>query len=453
MAGAVAPRLTREILRHGAATQLNVTVASVLEEMVHDVELADALTEGMRVRVKKSFCKTAEEHAERLQERIQVRDAFDEELQGKLRDARQKLATQIVALSRQLREGARLQRKVDEQERLIEQLSNSARRGSTGNGMAQLPPVPTSEDEPQGDGFARTFGRLEDKILMNIFAYLGPREVLGCAQLNREAFKRVDVLFGIGTPVGAAQGETRTKTSAPTPTTPSRGAKGRSLPSASPIGAVYGEATAKAKAQALSAPLGGIDGRMLATAAAEKLNQKEIKGIISLMTRIRNLENLVSAMEVDADILLKQVSENEEVKNALMEKLADAEAELKERNDVHSRLELQAKSDAEVISFLDARVREAEGELAATRADAEATAAASAAEIKRLRDERRTLQDLLEHSKATAAAQEEDAKKTRKLLVKEVKGLRQQILSIKAQRDQYKMELAELRRSVANGQM
>ena len=102
---------------------------------------------------------------------------------------------------------------------------------------------------------------------------------------------------------------------------------------------------------------------------------------------------------------------------------------------------------------MDVRVRELEKELEGVRQEGRRKDQQAEEELRRLREERRAMQDLLEHTRDAQTAGEEEAKRTRKLLVKEVKGLRQQVVAVQAARDQYRSELAELRARVAGAGM
>ena len=445
-----------ELLEHASSVSRTLEVRVLMESMLGLIETSSAMTDALQLeRRNAALARHNEALASKLakaEEALRSREQGDAALRAQLREQRNSFATELLALSVTLKEAKALRGRTEEQEKQILALSGARRGAFTGNqGAGAVVDV----------AYKRSFGAMDDRTLMCIFSFLEVKSVLSAAQMNKAFLRKVNTLFGMQSSVSNGDApHAPPLTPGPATEAPGRGANGdgpatpvRAAAPGAAAGTDLGPATAAARAAAIPAPSGAMGGKKLAKAVADKLNPAELKGIIALMTRVRNLEALVQALEADGAELLAREREGEELRNALMGKLADAEAELKHRHDLHAATETQARSDAEVINFLDARVRELERELQEAADERGRRERRGEEELRRLREERRAMQDLLEHTRDAHAAGEEEARRTRRLLVKEVKGLRQQVVAVQAGRDQYRSELAELRARVAGAGM
>lgn len=173
-------------------------------------------------------------------------------------------------------------------------------------------------------------------------------------------------------------------------------------------------------------PTGLLSGAT-ASSIAGKLSASEVKAIIALDQRAKASERARAAADAEADDLRRALEGAEGVKDFLAIKLKDAEEALAQALDAGSKRREQEASDQEVIGFLDGRARDLERELETERAarktlestlgrdrDAAVEQLAAAVDARRDADE-------------TRAARERDERKTRRLLVKEVKTLRSQL--------------------------
>ena len=175
----------------------------------------------------------------------------------------------------------------------------------------------------------------------------------------------------------------------------------------------------------------------MATSMASKLTAVELSVIISMQNKLRKRDNQFSHLRAEKDDLGARLQGVESVKDFLISKVSDVEKKHKEGQDEIAKIMRQVASDQEVIAFLDSRVQELERSLR----NMEESRTKSNKELQRLRAQGgqkvQVLSDMLQFEREQLAESEQEWKAQKKVLVKEVKSCRSQIVALQAERDGY----------------
>eukprot|EP00903_Cladosiphon_okamuranus_P017046 g15711.t1 len=341
---------------------------------------------------------------------------------------------------------------------------------------------------------------LEKKPLLKVFVFLNATEVLRTAQVCRPMFRKVDLMFGIGSQAVSAAPAAAAPAPAPSPPAAaaataaaaaldsstgdgrSRAGSTTSTSSASAVasgnrlgqralGALgvvasrmeavtagassgFGSLAAAANFTGGGGELGGAGGGggmspELMDDLSKRLTTVEMKGIIQLTERGRRMEARASTLQAEKEDLFARLQGTESVKEFLVGKLKDTEAALKRSLDEKGLTLRQSASDQEVISFLDSRTQEME-RVARETMD-KAMAYQNELEQQKAAGEKQTkvLEDMLRFEKQRGEAEEAASKAQKRLLVNEVKKLRTANLALKAECDDLRQQLKDLRTSVS----
>ncbi|CAM9129211.1 unnamed protein product [Ectocarpus sp. 12 AP-2014] len=343
---------------------------------------------------------------------------------------------------------------------------------------------------------------LEKKPLLKVFVFLNAGEVLRAAQVCRPMFRKVDLMFGIGSQ--AVSAEPTPPAAPPAPSAAAgivtgggapAGARDRAGSAASASSASTGAPGNRLGQRALASALGVVASRVeavtagassgfgsLAGAAAtltgagdggsgpggggggggggmspelmddlsKRLTTVEMKGIIQLTERGRRMEARAGALQAEKEDLFARLQGTESVKEFLVAKLKDTEAALKRSLDEKGLTLRQSASDQEVISFLDSRTQQ-EMERVAQETMDKAMTYQTELENQKASGQKQTkvLEDMLRFEKQRGEAGEAAFKAQKKLLVTEVKKLRTTNLALKAECDDLRQQLKDLRTSVS----
>ena len=189
----------------------------------------------------------------------------------------------------------------------------------------------------------------------------------------------------------------------------------------------------------------------LANSMAEKLGRDELAVIISMQKAQKASESDLTKLRNERDDLIAELKGVESVKDFLVAKLRDVERAQRMAESEKEKVARQVVSDQEVIAFLDYRVQELEGGAEiADRAKSRAEQDLQAAQAKAT-EKTRVLSDMLRFERDQLAASEKEWKATKKVLVKEVKQCRAQIVSLEAERDGLREQNARLREALLSG--
>jgi hypothetical protein len=331
---------------------------------------------------------------------------------------------------------------------------------------------------------------LDMEPLMMVFGFLDAMDILNTAQMNLTMYNKVDNIFGISEdgqsppaprppptpskPAATGKQSTNTTTTAtnyamkPTPqknksavsagsssTSTATGGIGSGLFSmlqpAKPEAAMAPAAKASTASsssgqQHQSQPLNA----KVAQSMASKLSDAELSAIISMTDKLSKLEKEAHMLRNEREVFAGKLEGTEAVKQFLIGKVRDVEVKLQRSKEDEIKVTQQIASDQEVIAFLDSRVQELEQqtetltlEMTATQAGFDDLKVSSSKKII-------MLSDMLKYEREKLREDEGDWKATKKVLVKEVKSCRAQILALQAERDGLKEQNDMLKRAVVS---
>lgn len=279
-----------------------------------------------------------------------------------------------------------------------------------------------------------TFEALEPAILLSVFNFLEATEILKVAQVNIAFYSRVDSLFGMSAEAAAKM-----------PPKPKATVKKRTKKEPILSGGMFSvlqqptspprKQQPKAKTPAKKTGAGGGLSANMAKSMEAKLNDNEINAIIAMTKDLRQIESEVSSLATTNAELHSKIEGTEAVKEFLVSKVRDMEAELAKKEEEKAKFTQQITTDQEVISYLDTRVQELE------RNERELTKQNTAfrdelAHSRSHVDSRiSVLTDMLRFEKQKSRAAEKEWKSTKKVLKKEVKHCRSLLASLQKERD------------------
>ena len=183
---------------------------------------------------------------------------------------------------------------------------------------------------------------------------------------------------------------------------------------------------------------------------AAKLSAAELAAIISMTEKLSKMEQEINTLRNEKDELQGKLEGTEAVKQFLIGKVRDVEKNLRTFKENEVKVTQQISSDQEVIGFLDARVQVLERESTAL-AKEKTQAETDLRNLKGSTGQKITvLSDMLKYEKEKLRENESEWKSTKKVLVKEVKSCRAQILALQAERDGYREQNDMLKRAIVN---
>ena len=344
---------------------------------------------------------------------------------------------------------------------------------------------------------------IDVEVLMNIFGFLDAIDILNLAQINIAMYSRVDALFGIADdghapPVPSArQSKKPAVTSAPhvsqqqqqqqppRPTIAGIPATSTSSPSASesakkpdskpaaatlPTPAIDSAAAAMGKGlfamlqpratNVATKPASGARrpetspkssqpwNPGVAQSMAAKLSDSELAAIIAMTEKLNKMEKEVTFLRNERGELRAKLDGTEAVKQFLIGKVRDVETKLNRSKEDEVKVTQQIASDQEVIAFLDGRVQELEKQTV-TLVTEKSAAEEELKQLKASSSQKITvLSDILKYEREKLRENEAEWKATKKVLVKEVKNLRAQLLALQAERDGFKGQNEKLKRAI-----
>ena len=186
----------------------------------------------------------------------------------------------------------------------------------------------------------------------------------------------------------------------------------------------------------------------MANSMAAKLSDAELNAIILMTERLKQKEIIVDKLTKANEALLAKVDGTEGVKQFLINKVRDMEVSLSALIQNETKVVQQIASDQEVIAFLDGRVQELENVTTLLQTEKED----AKTELERIQKQSAqkvtVISDMLQFEREKLADQEREWKMTKKLLVKEVKSCRSQIIALQSERDGYREKSDTLRRAL-----
>jgi len=201
-------------------------------------------------------------------------------------------------------------------------------------------------------------------------------------------------------------------------------------------------APATEKAQPLSAAM--------ANSMAAKLSDAELNAIILMTERLKQKEAQTAKLTKENAELVAKLDGTEGVKQFLIAKVRDMESSMTLTVENEIKVAQQIASDQEVIAFLDTRVQELEREARLLREEKQ-SAETELTRVQQQSAQKATVMgDMLQFEREKLKDGEREWKATKKLLVKEVKSCRSQIVALQAERDGYREQNETLHKAVVH---
>ena len=188
----------------------------------------------------------------------------------------------------------------------------------------------------------------------------------------------------------------------------------------------------------------------VAQSMASKLSDAELAAIISMTDKLSKFEKEVHMLRNEKEVFAAKLDGTEAVKQFLIGKVRDVEVKLNRSKEDEIKVTQQIASDQEVIAFLDSRVQELEQQTEDLTLEKTGTQAGFD-DLKVSTSKKITmLSDMLKYEREKVREDEGDWKTTKKVLVKEVKSCRAQILALQAERDGFKEQNDMLKRAIVS---
>jgi hypothetical protein len=186
----------------------------------------------------------------------------------------------------------------------------------------------------------------------------------------------------------------------------------------------------------------------LANSMADKLSPAELNVIMKMTEDLRAKDRLIVKTKAEREDLAARLEGTEAVKEFLISKVRDTERSLKKCQEESVKVMQQTSSDQEVISFLDGRVKELEISLQRTASEWNAHKDEFKAFQAKAENRQTVLEDMLQFERQQLADSEREWKSTKKVLVKEVKHCRAQVLALQAERDSFRQKNMQLKQAL-----
>jgi hypothetical protein len=188
----------------------------------------------------------------------------------------------------------------------------------------------------------------------------------------------------------------------------------------------------------------------MANSMAAKLSDAELNAILLMTDRLKQKEIVADKLTKENETLVAKLDGTEGVKQFLINKVRDMEVSLTSILQNEMKVAQQIASDQEVIAFLDGRVQELERNAQLIENEKQRANDALDRVQKQSIQKATVMEDMLQFEREKLSDQEREWKMTKKLLVKEVKNCRAQIIALQAERDGYREQNETLRRAIVN---
>lgn len=186
----------------------------------------------------------------------------------------------------------------------------------------------------------------------------------------------------------------------------------------------------------------------MANAIAAKLSDKELNAIILMTERLKHKEALAERLTRENETLVAKLAGTDAVKQFLVVRVREMEQALATLKEEDAMVAQQIASDQEVIAYLDGRVQELEMKINHT-SDEKMELAQELARVKEQAEQKFVVMgDMLQYEREKLSESEREWKAAKKLLIKEVKGCRAQIVALQAERDGHREQFERLRNAV-----
>eukprot|EP00523_Entomoneis_sp_CCMP467_P010672 CAMPEP_0168740388 /NCGR_PEP_ID=MMETSP0724-20121128/11958_1 /TAXON_ID=265536 /ORGANISM="Amphiprora sp., Strain CCMP467" /LENGTH=747 /DNA_ID=CAMNT_0008787831 /DNA_START=69 /DNA_END=2310 /DNA_ORIENTATION=+ len=182
----------------------------------------------------------------------------------------------------------------------------------------------------------------------------------------------------------------------------------------------------------------------MANSMASKLSDAELTAIIQMTERLRRKEAQLDQLHNENERLAAELDGTDAVKQFLVAKVRSMEESLRQTEDQEAKVAQQIASDQEVIAFLDGRVQELEQSLANSRMETESLQVQWSTYQTQAEQKATVLTDMLRFERERV----QETQSEFKMLVKEVKSCRAQIMALTAESRALSQENDSLKRAL-----
>ncbi|GLD92218.1 hypothetical protein PINS_up000751 [Pythium insidiosum] len=308
-------------------------------------------------------------------------------------------------------------------------------------------PVPgesrSSSPSNQQETSADRFDACPEKVLLNVFSYLDANSVFAMSLTSRSLMGRVHTLFGMPQPEILTNNNNQR----------SNDSSSRRRPAVEPAPMSSAHARVRAlKMRSQSTAITPSEKEKAQLARAEQivksLKKDEIKLFHDMSTRVKALEAHLAQVHAEKEDVAARLHSAESVRDFLMDKLKELEDRLSNTMESTAKKEEQAAMDREIIGFLDAKTQEYEITLQQYAQQNDEIRV----ELARLKEESETkltiVQDMVGLLTDEKQELEVQLRSQRKLLVREVKGLRAQNQQLAEDKAAYLNQLKTLKQAL-----
>lgn len=183
----------------------------------------------------------------------------------------------------------------------------------------------------------------------------------------------------------------------------------------------------------------------MASSMASKLTPAELSIILRMREKLQKCESDAERWRLEKEDVVANLASVEAVKEFLVTRVRDTEKVVQQQKDEMKEVNRKNLADQEVIVFLDERVKKLESTVdemkskdASTRKEASEMATKSEKKV-------RVLSDMLRFEREQMAANEQEWKMAKKVLVKEVKSCRARIVALEAELQGCSQQNAQLK--------
>lgn len=187
----------------------------------------------------------------------------------------------------------------------------------------------------------------------------------------------------------------------------------------------------------------------MANSMASKLTPAELSIILRMRERLQQCEADANKWRLEKEDAVANLDSVKAVKEFLVNRVRDTEKLVEAQKEEMKLILKKNMEDQEVIVYLDERVKDLEKVVKEMKSNEEATKENSAQIIQKHEKKVQVLSDMLRFEREQTAANENEWKIAKKLLVKEVKNCRARVVALEAEAEGYRRENSQLKHGLA----
>ena len=183
----------------------------------------------------------------------------------------------------------------------------------------------------------------------------------------------------------------------------------------------------------------------MANSMASKLTPAELSIILRMRERLQQCEADANKWRLEKEDAVANLDSVKAVKEFLVTRVRDTEKLVEAQKEEMKKIQKKTLEDQEVIVFLDERVKDLERRIDDIKSNEEATKKESLQLVQKHEKKVQVLSDMLQFERDQSAANENEWKIAKKLLVKEVKSCRARLVGLEAEVEGCRQQNAQLK--------